>query len=185
MPQSKVVREIDKILQAAAHEALHLVGARVGSDELGMRLVMGEQSVLIGRQPEEIALLLDPLDRRPLRRQFLAVVRGLLELALVVIGLVAHRVPAGIFVEIDVAVLLHAPPQLLASALMPLLAGADEIVVGAVERGDHVAETWRVAVGKLCRGDALLLRRLQHLDAMLVGAGQEKHVHALQAAEAR
>ena len=68
---------------------------------------------------------------------------------------------------------------------MPLLAGADEIVVGAVERGDHVAETRRVAVGKLCRGDALLLRRLQHLDAVLVGAGKEEHVHALQTAEAR
>ena len=34
-------------------------------------------------------------------------------------------------------------------------------------------------------GDALLLRGLQHLDAVLVGAGQEEHVHALQAAEAR
>ena len=68
---------------------------------------------------------------------------------------------------------------------MPLLAGADEIVVGAVERGDHVAEARRVAVGELCRRDALLLRRLQHLDAVLVGAGEEEHVHALQAAEAR
>ena len=50
---------------------------------------------------------------------------------------------------------------------------------------DHVAKTRRVAVGKLCRGNALLLRRLQHLHAVLVGAGQEEYVHALQAPEAR
>ena len=109
-----------QILQAAAHEALHLVRTRVRADELRMRLVMGKKPVLIGRQPEEIALLLDPLDRRPLRRQLLPVC-GLLQLALVVIGLVPHRVPAGIFVEIDVAILLHAPPQLFAGALVPLL----------------------------------------------------------------
>ena len=50
---------------------------------------------------------------------------------------------------------------------------------------DHVLEARRVAVGKLGRRDALLLRGLQHLDAVLIGAGQEEHVHALQAAEAR
>ena len=43
----------------------------------------------------------------------------------------------------------------------------------------------RVAVGKLGRGDALRLRRLQHLDAVLVGAGEKEHVAALQAPEAR
>ena len=31
-----------EILQAAAHEALHFVGARVRTDELRMRLVVGE-----------------------------------------------------------------------------------------------------------------------------------------------
>src|SRR6478735_12701201 len=101
-----------------------------------MRLVMGEELVLIGREPEEIALLLDPLDRRSLRRQLLAV-GSFRQLAFVVIGFVAHRVPAGILAEIDIAVRLHAPPQLLAGALVALLARADEIVVGAVERGDN------------------------------------------------
>ncbi len=68
---------------------------------------------------------------------------------------------------------------------MALLPRRDEIVVGAVKRRHHVAKARRVAVGKLGGADALLLRGLQHLDAVLVGAGQEKHVPALQAAEAR
>ena len=98
-----------QILEAATHEALHLVRPRVGSNELGVRVVVSKQPFLIGRQLEEIALLLDPFDRRALWRQ-LAAVRRLFQLALIVVGLVAHRVPAGIFVEIDVAGDLHAPP---------------------------------------------------------------------------
>ena len=43
----------------------------------------------------------------------------------------------------------------------------------------------RVAVGELGCGDALRLARLQHLDAVLIGAGQKEYVTALQAAEAR
>ncbi len=37
-----------KVLQTAAHEALHFVGARLGANELRVRLVMGKQLRLIG-----------------------------------------------------------------------------------------------------------------------------------------
>ena len=173
-----------KILEPAAHEALHLVRPRLGSDELRVRFVMGKQPVLKRREPEEIAFFLDPLDGRALRRQFPAV-RTFLQLAFVVEGLVAYRIPAGIFVEIDVARRLHAPPQLLRRALMTLFARRDEIVVGAIEHAHHLAEFRRVAVSELGRRDALGPRRLEHLDAVLVGAGEEEHVPALQAPEAR
>ena len=63
-PQSKVVRLIDRSCRPRAHEADDLVAARLRADEIRIGLVMREQAVLIGGEAEEIALLLDPLDRR-------------------------------------------------------------------------------------------------------------------------
>ena len=67
---------------------------------------------------------------------------------------------------------------------MPRLGGADEIVVRAVERRRHLLESARVAVGELARREALARRRLLHLEAVLVGAGQEVHVLAVEPLEA-
>ena len=68
---------------------------------------------------------------------------------------------------------------------MARLGGADEIVVGQVQRLGHGAEARRVAVGQRARRDAFLDRRLLHLQAVLVGAGQEEHVLAVEPLEAR
>ena len=90
--------------------------------------IEGKEFVRIGGKAEEIALLLDPLDRRAVGSEALAF---LVEpgLALGVIGLVAHRIPTGIFVEIDVAILLHTPPDFFRRSVMTRLRGVDEIVV--------------------------------------------------------
>ena len=68
---------------------------------------------------------------------------------------------------------------------MALLGRADEIVVGAAERLHHAAEDGRVPVRQLDRGDPLLLGGLLHLLAVLVGAGQEEDVLAVEPLEAR
>jgi hypothetical protein len=60
-----------------------------------------------------------------------------------------------------------------------------KVIVRAIEHANHLLEFRRVAIGKFGRGDALRLRRLQHLDAVLVGASEEEHVATLQATEAR
>ena len=49
----------------------------------------------------------------------------------------------------------------------------------------HVAEALRVAVGELDRRNAFGIGRLQHLDAVLVGAREEEHVLAVEPLEAR
>jgi hypothetical protein len=67
MPQSKVVREIERSLQARLDEGDHLVAALGRTDEIGVGLVEREQLVLVGGELEEVARLLDPLDRRALR----------------------------------------------------------------------------------------------------------------------
>ena len=64
--------------------------------------------------------------------------------------------------------------------LVPRLGGADEIIIGAVEGLQHLAEHGGVPVRQLNRRDAFLDGRLLHFLAMLVCAGQEKHILALQ-----
>ena len=76
-------------------------------------------------------------------------------LVLGVIGLVAHRIPAGVFVEIDVAVLLHAAPDFLRRAVVALFGGVDEVVVRAFQPLDHLLEQRHVAVAQRARGQAL------------------------------
>ncbi len=61
---------------------------------------------------------------------------------------------------------------------------ADEVVVGEIERGGHVAEARGIAVGEFARGDAFLQRGLLHLQPVFVGAGEEENVLAVEAFEA-
>ena len=137
----------------------------------------------IGGQPEEIALLLDPFDRRAVGAEPLSLVvePGF---ALVVVGLVAHRVPAGILVEINVAVRLHPLPDRLRRAVVARLGGADEVVVRAIEHFHHGLEARHVALDQLARRQTLFACRLQHLHPVLVGAGEEEHVTAVKPHEA-
>src|SRR5207237_9777833 len=58
-----------QIPQTALDEADDLVAARIRADEVGLRLIKVEQSVLVSRELEEIALLLHPLHRRALRTE--------------------------------------------------------------------------------------------------------------------
>ena len=53
-----------QVAQSAGDEADHLVAPHVGPDELRVRLVVGQQLVGVGRQPEEVGLLLGPRHRR-------------------------------------------------------------------------------------------------------------------------
>jgi hypothetical protein len=130
--------------EAALHEADDLVAPAVGPTKSGWprRGRAGGPDRL--RQAEEIALLLGPLDRRALPAEAHAVgaTRGLL---LVVEGLVADRVPAGIAAEIDVAGRHHALPDRLARLVVARLGGADEVVVGDGER----SPPWRGS-GRRC-----------------------------------
>ena len=182
-PVERVARD-RQVLEPALDEAHHLVPPLLRADEGRIRLVMRKQPVLIGGEAEEVGLLLRPFDRRAERLPAHAV-RPERRLLLVEIGFLPHRVPAGILVEIDVAGRLHAPPDLLAGKVVPLLGGADEVVLRDVERRRHVAKALRVAVGELDRRQPLGDRRLLHLEAVLVGARQEEHVLAVEPLEAR
>src|SRR4029077_15836418 len=130
--------------QAAFHKTDDLVAARVGSDEIGLAFVEREQPVLIGREAEERSVPLDPLDRCALRTAADVVLaeRGLV---LCVVGFVAHRVPARVTIEINVAICGHPSPDFLAGAMMLLFRGADEAVERDVKALIHRSEPRRVA----------------------------------------
>ena len=60
-----------EIGQAPLHEGDDLVQIFFRRDEVGMGFVMREQLVGIFGEPEEVAFLLDPFDRRAARRELL------------------------------------------------------------------------------------------------------------------
>src|SRR5579883_2169616 len=91
-----------KILQAAAHKTGDFIHALLWQHEIRHIAVKLEKPVGKGGESEKVTLLLDPFDRCPLRADASPIFIEA-RLALVVIGLVAYRIPAGIFVEIDIA----------------------------------------------------------------------------------
>src|ERR1700730_1503324 len=143
-----------------------------------------EQLLLVGGELEKIALLLDPFDRRTLRADtFARVVEP--GLVLVVIRFIAHRGPAGILAEVNVARRFHLLPDGDRRTMVALFGGSDEYVVRAVESLHHGLETRHVAFDQLRWGELLLRRSLQHFDAVLIGTGDEEHVVAVEPHETR
>ena len=151
-------------------------------DEAGIVLVKLQQLVLVLRQAEEIGLLLRPFHGRPLRPKPHPI-RAEHGFAFGVKGFVADGVPALIAVEIDVARLLHAPPDFAHKLEMARLARRDEIVVADLKRRQHVLELRRVLVRQLIGRDAELGRGLLHLEAVRIDAGHEIHRVAVEPLE--
>ena len=186
-----------EVLEAALHERDDLVLARLGLDEAGVRLVEIEQRLLEGRELEEPALLLDALERTVAVRaeRVLGIGRFLpggaarllvmAHLRLGEIGLVRTAVPAVVGVLVDVAAVEQHLQKLLHAGDMARLGGADEVVVGDVERLPQIAKRRLHGVApSLRRGEAVLLGGLGHLLAVLVHAGEELDVTAAGALEA-
>ena len=98
--------------------------------------VQGEQGRGIVRQAEEPAFFNGPFNGGLLRRQLdrlaLAVFTDQ-QFGFVIIGFVAHRVPAFVAAEIQVAIGVHALPQLLAQRLVIVVGGADEAIEADAE----------------------------------------------------
>ena len=102
-----------EVLKPTGNEADDFVAARLGEDEIRVGVVEFQQSVLPRRKPEEIAWLLHPFDLGPRGRDLIAVgVRD--QLVPGVESLVTDGVPAGIGVEVDLAVIDQAAPNSLA-----------------------------------------------------------------------
>ena len=171
-----------EIGQTPLHEGDDLIQIFFRRDEVRMRGIVREQLVGVFGEPEEVAFLLDPFDRRAGRRQPRSV-RAIGQLALVEIGLVPHRVPAGIFREIDVPVRGHPLPDRLRGARVSRLGRAHDVVGSGVQHVAHRLELGSDAIDKLLRRHPLARRRLLHFEAVLVHAGDEQRLAPVEAHE--
>src|SRR5690606_27116291 len=172
-----------EILEPASDETDDLVAPLGRQNELRIGLVVREQLVAVSREAEAGGFLLRPLDGRAERLPANAIgADG--RLILLEVRLLAHGVPAGVTVEVDVARIGHAPPELLAGGVVARLGRADEIIVRDIESGEQLTEARRAAVGQRLRGDPFLDGALLHLEAMLVGASEEASLAAIETGEA-
>ena len=168
-----------EVLEALADEAQHLVAPVVGLDEAGVRLVVGEQPLLVRRQAEEPVALGQPLERHARVVGALHPGRGLVEVGR---GLEPLRraVPALVRAEVDVAVVVRPADHLLGRPVVVRIGGPDEPVGADQQRVLGRLEQLDLLVDEVARRPAEGLGGLGDVDAVLVGAGQEPRVVAAQ-----
>src|SRR3954447_20008980 len=159
-----------EIRQAALDEAPRLVVAEARQDEIGALVVQREQPVLVGRQAEEVVLLLDVLGRHTVIRT-----EAVDEVGLALEGLAADAVEPGIDVLVDVAVVVDPLQELLDEALVALVRGADEEVVFRIDRPRQLTPAaLDDLIDERLWVETLLLGHAVHPGRVLVGAGQEE-----------
>ena len=98
-----------QVFQAHFDEAHDLVLPLGRQNEIRVCCVVREQFVLIGGEFKEIGLFFRPLNGRSCRRRE-ALTLAQLCFGFLVVGLIAHRVPAAVLLLENIAGLLHAPP---------------------------------------------------------------------------
>ena len=138
-----------QITQPAGDEADDLVAAHLGRDEVGILGIVRQQWLRVGREPEKIGLLLGPGDRGVRLGRHPGAVGIDLCLSLGKEPFVAHRVPPGIGIEVDVAAISHSLPDRRRCRVVIFVGGADESVEGDVEQFLQTLEPIRVAAGEI------------------------------------
>ena len=174
MPHFTFVREIDRSRRPPfTNESTSFLRVS-GWMRCRVRLVEGEQPVLIRRELEEVVVLVDELDlARALRARVVRV-----QLVLGVVRLVGDAVPALVLALVDLASVVEHLHEVLDPALVALLGRADEVVVADVEQLPDVEELRRDGVHPVLGRRAVLLGRLGDLLAVLVESGEEPDVVA-------
>ncbi len=173
-----------QIAQAATHEAGHLVAAAGRQDEVRLLLVQSEKRLLPLTEFEEKGRLAHPRHRRTRGCQFRPIRQGG-QLRLVVEGFVAHRVPALVMAQVNLPRRLQPFPQLGAGDFVPVLGGADEVVERGAHFQRHVTKIRRHLVREGLRIEPGIRGGAFDLLPVLVRAGEEEHVVAVQPLEPR
>ncbi len=180
MPHLIVLRLIENVFQARLDEALHLVPAEIGLHEFRMVGVELQQPVLICREPEEIVLLGNQLGGA-------AACGAIHRFGRVAdVGVVVDAVAALVFRFVDRALLGRqilvalecTAHQSLHGAFVFGRGRANEIRRCDSQQFPQIAENLFVLVDELLRRDARLFRRALDIHAVLVRAGQVRHVVA-------
>ena len=140
MPHSSEVRLIEKSRRPPRIRPSASLPRCSGFIAVGCFGVPVEQSVFEAREPEEVVLLLEVLDRAMVDR---AQVLDTVDRDQVVVGVVqlaGHAVETLEHVELDVARVVAALEQFGDGRLVARFGGADEVVVGDVEPSPGLGE---------------------------------------------
>ena len=116
-----------EVLEAVLDHPPRLVAAGRRQHPVGVRVVVRQQALAVGGEPEEPVLLLQPLHRRAVDRAQ----PSLEQLVLAVEALARRAVPAAVAAAVDVAGLVDALEDALHLRLVLGVGGADEEVVVA------------------------------------------------------
>ena len=174
-----------QILQAGLEKIVdHLVGAGSGLDEIGMRLQIVQQPILIFAHAEEVAFLLHGLHGTAAVRAALDAVlfyhlRGGPE------GLAGRAVQTLIGALVDIALLVELAENLLHNLFVTLVGGADEVVVFHLHQLPQILGVSHDFIHISLGGNALFLGLALDLLAVLVRAGQKIGIVALHFLKAR
>ena len=191
-------RTVSKVDEFINHEAkgTEVVGAHSAEELCGLlkspRRVMlmvkaGEvvdQTIAIGRQTEEPVPLSQPLEL-DVRMVGAAEALGGLEQVGRRLEALVRAIPALVRAEVDVPVRVRAPDDLLGRPVVIRVGRPDEARELDVQTFIHLLEPRCVAIGEFGWRQPLALRGLDHLQTVLVGAGQEEHILAVEPLEAR
>ena len=161
-----------EVLEALLDEAPRLVGAEAGQDEVRPLLVEREQPVLVGREPEEVVLLLDVLDVSVIRA--LAVDKVGLRLERLTADAVEPRVDA----LVDVTVVVDPLEEVANESLVPLVRRPDEEVRLRADPTRELSPDLGDTIDVLLRPEAFRLGDTEHLRRMLVHSGEEERLGA-------
>ncbi len=171
-----------EVLQALAYEVHDLVARGLGLDEAGVGLVVGEELLAVLAQLEEVVLLAEDLDRLLVdRAQLLTceVALAVEELTRELVLLAADAVRALVAALVDLALVVQVLDELLDAVRVPLLRGADEVVVRDLQvLPERLPRFGDELVGPLLRADAVRLRGAHDLLTVLVRAGEVPHLLA-------
>ena len=118
-------RSRDRRVLQVLREADHFVQSRLRVDRCGRaRVVLVDEPVLVLRQPEEVVLFRNDLDRDAVDRTFpVDQLFGLVEL------LTRNAVEAFVFREVHITRVVQALPELLHPRLVALFGRPDEVVI--------------------------------------------------------
>ena len=167
-----------QILQTRVNEIVHhLIDTAPGLQEIGIHQQIPDPGGVFA-QTEEVGLLLGVL-HLPAAVGALAV----LQLALGPEGLTGLAVFPLVGALVDVPVFIHLLENLLDGGHVIVVGGADEPVVGDVHQLPQVLHAplpQDDVVHKLLGGDAGLLGLVLDLLTVLIGAGEEHHIIALE-----
>ena len=166
-----------EVAEPSLDERDHLVAAEVRQHEFGVLLVELEKRLLVLGQREEVVLLFEHLDGDPVDGAV-----AVDQLLLLLEVLAGHAVRPAVGAEVDLAPVVEALDEGLDPVRMPLLRRADEVVVRDLEPAPDLGPFRDHLIDPLLGAHVSFRGRPGHVDAVLVGPGQEPHVVAAEAA---